>query len=209
MITSPTGANYVGQSIDVNRRITDYKRLVCIGQPKLYNSFKLYGVKKHKFSILVKCKKDALDAWEIFYIKLFDSIENGMNCKEGGHRAPLSLESRQKLSNSLIKTNANPEVKEKRAAWQRGRKMSKEAVEKMRLSKVGKPGHPNQIASATGNTYASKGNIEVLKDGILVHVAPDLYAAAHYVNGDFRNVHRSIKTGKRHKGHLFKRQMIG
>ena len=44
-ITSPTGKIYVGLSVNTHKRWSKYKRLECINQRKLYNSFKKHDVK--------------------------------------------------------------------------------------------------------------------------------------------------------------------
>ena len=49
IIISPTDKFYIGQTIDFDRRLMQYKNLHCKGQRHLYNSFKKYGVENHHF----------------------------------------------------------------------------------------------------------------------------------------------------------------
>lgn len=57
-ITSPTKKVYIGQSVNIERRFLVYKKLNCKKQPRLYDSFRKYGVDKHKFEILCECEAD-------------------------------------------------------------------------------------------------------------------------------------------------------
>ena len=50
-ITSPSGKVYVGQSVNIERRLKEYKILKCKKQVKLYNSFIKYGFENHKIEI--------------------------------------------------------------------------------------------------------------------------------------------------------------
>jgi hypothetical protein len=66
-ITNPKNKVYIGQSTNINNRWEDYKKLKCKGQPKLYNSFKKYGIENHKFEILKKCTIEKLNDLEYNY----------------------------------------------------------------------------------------------------------------------------------------------
>lgn len=204
-ITSPTGKVYIGQSTDIKRRFNSYKRIKESDHPKLYNSIKKYGYLSHTFDILEECGSLMLDEKEIYYIKFFDSIKTGLNCRDGGARGKLSKDSLKKLSESLKLAAKNPETKRKRSEWQIGRKMSEESKVKMRIAAKNRKPNINQIKSAKGNKYAQKSPIEIYLNGIFHSVGCNLYEAAKIVNGDFRNVQRAIKTGGKHKGFTFKR----
>ena len=73
-ITSPTNRIYIGQSVNIIKRKSDYKSLCnCNEQHKLFNSLKKYGFKKHKFEIIHTCTPQDIDELEIYYISLYDS----------------------------------------------------------------------------------------------------------------------------------------
>ena len=43
-ITSPNNKVYIGQSVDIEKRLKRYKNLNCKKQSKIYNSLNKYGV---------------------------------------------------------------------------------------------------------------------------------------------------------------------
>lgn len=85
-ITSPAKKIYIGQSTNIEYRWKGYKKLNCSKQQKLYNSFKKYGVEKHKFEIIQLCKKEQLNELEKYYVDLFQTFNNkyGLNLRDGG-----------------------------------------------------------------------------------------------------------------------------
>jgi hypothetical protein len=80
-LTSPSGKGYVGQSVCIRKRFSKYKRLDCEDQPKLYNALKKYGVENFKYDILEECNRAELNTKEEHYINLFNTVENGYNCR--------------------------------------------------------------------------------------------------------------------------------
>lgn len=103
-ITSPSGKVYIGQSKNIEKRFITYSYLDCKSQPKLYNSFKKYGIKTHQFEIIEKCKLDDLFCKERYWQEYYDVIgKNGLNCLLaicGDVKQVLSEEVKLKISNS-------------------------------------------------------------------------------------------------------------
>ena len=91
-LTSPSGSVYVGQSLNLKKRLGEYRRLDCIGQPKIFNAISKYGWKNINVTILWQTKnieryrniKITLDAIEKYAIKKYDCVANGYNSREGG-----------------------------------------------------------------------------------------------------------------------------
>ena len=80
-ITSSNGRIYIGQSRNINKRFTQYKRLGCEKQPRLYNSFIKYGVDDHTFEIIEECEVEQLNIRERYYQDLYDvTSKQGLNC---------------------------------------------------------------------------------------------------------------------------------
>ena len=104
-ITNPKDKIYIGQTIDFERRIYQYKMLNCKEQPKLYNSLKKYGFENHKIELIYQCDIDSLTFFERYYQEIYKTIEdNNLNCflvttkdKTGKH----SDETKTKISNAL------------------------------------------------------------------------------------------------------------
>jgi group I intron endonuclease len=101
-ITSPTNKIYVGQSIDIEKRFKQYKRLDCKKQPKLYNSFSKHGVENHIFEILEECSLDELNIKEVFWKQKYNTISEGLNCElfDIG-QGPRSSQVKDKISKSM------------------------------------------------------------------------------------------------------------
>lgn len=85
-ITNPKGKSYVGQSVDIKKRIATYKRLACKQQVLLYRSLLKYGFENHSIEILCECKPHELNEKEIRFIVLHKSfnLKTGLNLKAGG-----------------------------------------------------------------------------------------------------------------------------
>lgn len=81
-ITSPSGKIYIGQSTNIFKRLSVYKRMPkqC-KQSRLMNSFKKYGVDKHIFEIVEQCEIHQLNDRERYWQDYYDCIgKNGLNC---------------------------------------------------------------------------------------------------------------------------------
>jgi len=123
-ITSPTGRVYIGQAVDLNRRISGYSMVSTYKkQPKLKNSFLKHGVENHQFDIIEYCSEEELNCSERFWQDEFDVLNGGLNCVLqdcGEKRKVYNEELRKKISESKI-GDKNPN-------W--GKKMSQEAIDK-------------------------------------------------------------------------------
>ena len=80
--TSPSGKCYVGQTVNIKERWKAKSYQQC---RKFYNAIKKYGWDNFEHEILCVCNtpKDANDK-EAYYIKYYDSINNGYNIVPGG-----------------------------------------------------------------------------------------------------------------------------
>ena len=92
---------YVGQSIySIKSRWKEYHRPDrCKGQTKLYKALKKYGIDNFDKIVLEECLPDRqiLDSREDYWIRNYDSVENGYNCRYGGANGKMSKESVQKI----------------------------------------------------------------------------------------------------------------
>lgn len=105
-IISPSGKVYVGQTIDFQKRIENYKYYNCKNQRKLCHSFIKYGFDKHQFEIIEKCEIDQLNKRERYFQEFYNSIEKGLNCKyseTSDKTGKLSEETKRMISISSLK----------------------------------------------------------------------------------------------------------
>lgn len=158
-ITNPCGKIYIGQSKDIESRISRYKKLQCCKkQHLLYRSFLKYGIENHSFEILEKGEytKEELNSLEKEYIVKYNSFRKtnklGMNLKTGGDSVELDDSIKEKMS---IKR------KELFKAGQRNSKIKLEDIKEVkRLIAYNKP--LNEIAEKFG---VKKGAISEIKSG--------------------------------------------
>lgn len=128
-ITNPNKGIYIGQSVDIDKRIAGYRRLHCKSQPRLLASLKKYGFDSHIFEILEICSKEELSEKEKYYVDLYKTFNSkeGLNIRDGGGNcARLSDEQKLKISNSLKGVKHPPERVENNRKAQTGLKRSEE-----------------------------------------------------------------------------------
>src|ERR1035437_5349154 len=103
-ITSPTGRIYIGQSVNMKRRIMKYKYGECKQQPKIYHSIIKYGWNAHIFEVIQECNIPLLNILEKYYIKFYDTFNtpHGMNLTDGGEGANVTDETREKIRKSKL-----------------------------------------------------------------------------------------------------------
>ncbi len=126
-ITSPSGKVYIGQTRDISRRKSKYKRLDCKQQPKIFNSIEKYSWELHKFEVVEEVESSFLNEREKYWIEYFDSLENGLNCTGGGDSKKISPETIEKIRQSKLgKPSPN-----------KGKSMSDEQKKKISKSMIG------------------------------------------------------------------------
>lgn len=145
-ITSPSGKIYIGQSINIHKRIIRYKNLLCEQQTYLFNSLKKYGWDKHEFEVIVECIQEELNDLEIFYINFYNSFnsKNGLNLREGGYNGKMSDATKLKIG-LLKKGNKyalgkkhSEEAKKRCGDARKGKKRSIETKKRMSEAQKGK-----------------------------------------------------------------------
>ncbi len=105
-ITSPTNKVYIGQSINIEKRLKNYLGMhkSMSSQIKLYNSFLKHKVENHIFEILEECNLDEINIKERFWQDYYNVISNkGLNCiltETDVKKRVVSKETRKKMSTS-------------------------------------------------------------------------------------------------------------
>ncbi len=124
-ITSPSNKIYIGQSVNINKRFSDY-RYVTKSQSIIYNSIKKYGYDNHKFEIICELPKDidqkVLDNYELLYWQQYKDC--GFEMLNARKPCPLGKLSKEDYKKIAIKNSKN----------RTGIKQSKETIEKRRIS---------------------------------------------------------------------------
>jgi group I intron endonuclease len=147
-LTSPSGKKYIGQSWHIYKRLQDYKSLYgrIKNQIKLFNALKKYGSDNFTFEIIDLCENQSeMDRKEQFYIMdVYDSMNSGYNCTEGGSKGKISLETRNKMSkaqsgenNAFYGKQHSNKTKEHLRKINTGKKLSNEIKEKMKNAQKG------------------------------------------------------------------------
>ena len=165
-ITSPSGKIYIGQSVNIEGRISKYRTARCFTQRILLRSIQKYGWDNHKLEIVLECKTEELNHYERYYQDLYDCIgKNGLNCmltttdtKSGkasestiailtGRKLPestrqkmrdkkLSTETKTKISKSNIGRIVSEKTRSKISESNKGKKRTQEYIDKMKLRVV-------------------------------------------------------------------------
>jgi group I intron endonuclease len=129
-ITSPSGAIYIGQSIDIDRRKGEHKKMACYDQPRLFNSLMKYGFDAHQFEIVeeLDCSLDRsqiailLNKLEVYYVQKFNCMSpNGMNLRGGGDQSVMSDETKKKIGDFHVGTHLSEETKANIRTWRDGK----------------------------------------------------------------------------------------
>jgi group I intron endonuclease len=132
-ITNPKGKVYIGCTIDFKRRLSEYRRLNIRGQVKLYNSLIKYKFNNHMFEVIEECDESILHEREIYWIKYFNCIEEGLNIRLGNRTGALMDSTKQKISKAL-KGRKNTWIKQGGGAT--GYKYTEEQKQKMSKPRV-------------------------------------------------------------------------
>lgn len=144
------GKKYIGQSINLKKRISDHERNfkkdvfenTNAGENKpLWYAIKKYGRENFEIYILEQVEPKCLDDKEEYYISFFNSLvnENGYNIlKRGFSRFGILHSQETKLKLSIIHSNISEETRNKMRNSQKGRKHSEETKLKIGNAHRGK-----------------------------------------------------------------------
>lgn len=90
-----TGECYIGQSVDVKKRIYDHLKAACgVDTPKdnlLYQAMKKYGIENFSIELLQECTSQELNQKEKYFIELYQSHIYGYN-KTSGNKTGVGID---------------------------------------------------------------------------------------------------------------------
>ena len=134
-ITSPSGKVYIGQSVDIEKRIKKYK---CIynsrGQIALNNSFKKYGYENHKFEVVEECDITILNERERYWQDYYNVLKKGLNSKlttSKDKSGKLSEATKAKMSKTLKGRIITDEWRKNLSQAGKGRKNSQKSIDRL------------------------------------------------------------------------------
>jgi group I intron endonuclease len=135
---------YIGQSTNINKRITEHTRKLASGNHEnscLQNAYNKYGKNTITINPLIYCSINDLDFYEIRLISLYKSTNRdyGYNFESGGSlNKVLSEETKKKISSSLTGKPSMSATKFKpgTVAWNKGLKTNKKSWNALPSDKV-------------------------------------------------------------------------
>lgn len=74
---------YIGQSKHIEQRWKEHQQLSR--KSLIHKAIEKYGINNFTFEILEECSVDELDEREIYWIKVYNTFENGYNLTRGGN----------------------------------------------------------------------------------------------------------------------------
>jgi group I intron endonuclease len=166
-ITNPKGKIYIGQSIDIEGRFYHYSKLFCKPQRKLYNSFKKYGIDKHKFEVITECLLEELNEFERYYQEIYSAIGvKGLNLilqETNTQRSTISEDTRQKLCDVQRKRwEEKGEEIRKQLDWT-GKRHSEDTKRKISRKNKGKKRSLEAISIVAAKNTGKKRSMETKK----------------------------------------------
>ena len=81
------GKRYIGQSVDIEKRWVEHKKLLKQGKhtnQHLQNSWNKYGMDVFEFIIIEVCESNVLNEKEIYWIDYYNTFRDGYNLTIGG-----------------------------------------------------------------------------------------------------------------------------
>ena len=140
-IINPSGKVYIGQSINLEKRLRCYQQGASTSQRKIYRSIKKYGWDSHAWEILEECEESQLNERERYYQEFYKSVEYGLNCKYTetyDKTGKLSEETKRLIGDRHRGKITSEEHKQKLSKFFKGKpgkKLSEEVKMKMRKPK--------------------------------------------------------------------------
>lgn len=99
IVNKVNGKMYIGQSVNIAERWKNHKIDAKSKDFPLYRAIRKYGLDNFLFEVIEQCRIEELDDKEIYWIKFYNTYDNGYNCTIGGQGA---AKCGQKLTNAQV-----------------------------------------------------------------------------------------------------------
>lgn len=217
-ITNPEGKIYIGQSIDIDRRFKEYKRIQkrSAGR-KIISSLKKYSPDKHVFEVLEECLIHQLHEREYYWKMYYKSVENGLNCdyfdNSGG---PRSEETKRRISEGAKGKKRSEATKQKLRKPKTEEHKQNISKAKQNISQETKQriseGKKGKTPNRDYKTWAKQQQKPVLQydlEGNFIKEWEGVKAAAAYLGCDPTTITANLRgITKKGYGYIWKRKTI-
>lgn len=93
------GKAYIGQSNDIQRRFSEHQTKGVESRIPLDIAIQKYGKDAFTYEVIEECSLEELNEKETYWIKFYNTVENGYNCSYGGNQQSVgSQNGRAKLT---------------------------------------------------------------------------------------------------------------
>lgn len=163
-----TGKVYIGLSVDIHARWKQHRSFSRHnGRSAIHNALRKYGIDAFDFSVIEECDRLLIESREQYWIQHYNSMVDGYNLTAGGEQSKIvSVETRQKIAQSLTGKVQSKEVIEKRALKLRGKKRTPEqnAVKSALMKGYGKGRKlPEWVKEKIGKPFLGRKHTEESK----------------------------------------------
>lgn len=135
-IISPSHRIYIGQAVDIGRRIKEYEKITCKEQRRLYESLKKYGFKNHVIEVQELCEIEKLNERERYWQEFYDVLSSkGLNCRltdSNNKSGKLSDETKKKISEGNKGKVRSEQVRKEMSERNKGKKLSDQTKQKIK-----------------------------------------------------------------------------
>lgn len=131
---------YIGQTTtSIEQRKAEHLRRSSNGSRGYFHSaIRKHGKDNFKWEVLMTCPNlYSLNEAEVFFIKYYDSMDNGYNLTSGGLNCTVSEETRIKIGNFHRNKVVSQETRDKISKAKLGRKCSEATKKKISISRLG------------------------------------------------------------------------
>lgn len=166
-----SGKSYIGISKNIHRRWIQHKSWVNTKSRRsaIYAAMQKYGIDAFSWQVIEQCDADSLEDRERHWIAVFDTFKNGYNLTAGGeYNKEYSAETRKRMSEAQKGKKQSKETIEKRVVkgenhWNYGKPRDEATREKISKSLTGRKQDPAVSAKISKSNTGKKMSPEAVE----------------------------------------------